>query len=60
MNRLFKEGKFTTIIGVLVLIFTMAMLWFGKSTPAELSGWLAFATMMFRAKDSLLGIQEDK
>jgi hypothetical protein len=38
----------------------MMMLWFNKANTTDMAGWLAFAATMFRAKDSILGIQEKK
>ena len=60
MKRLIKDGVYTSIIGAFVLLFIMAMLWFGKANTTEMAGWLAFATTMFRAKDTILGFKEDK
>jgi hypothetical protein len=60
MKRLIKDGTYTSLIGLVVLIFIMAMLWFGKANTTEMAGWLVFAATMFRAKDSILGIQEKK
>lgn len=56
MKRLIKDGIYTSIIGGLVLLFVMLMLWHGKATTTEMSGWLAFAGVMLRAKDSLIGL----
>lgn len=56
MKRLIKDGIYTSIIGAFVLIFVMLMLWYGKATTTEMSGWLAFAGVMLRAKDSLIGL----
>jgi hypothetical protein len=58
MRRLIKDGTYTTLIGLGVLIFTMFMLWFGKANTTEMAGWLAFAGIMFRAKDTILGIEK--
>lgn len=60
MKRLIKDGTYTSIIGGVVLLFIMAMLWFNKANTTEMAGWLAFAATMFRAKDTILGIQEKK
>jgi len=60
MKRLIKDGIYTSIIGAFVLIFIMLMLWFGKANTTDMAGWLAFAGTMFRAKDTILGIKEDK
>lgn len=60
MKRLIRDGTYTSLIGLLVLIFIMMMLWFGKANTTEMAGWLSFAATMFRAKDTILGIQEKK
>jgi hypothetical protein len=58
MKRLIKDGVYTSIIGAVVLIFIMLMLWFGKANTTEMTGWLAFAGVMLRAKDTILGLKE--
>jgi hypothetical protein len=60
MKRLIKDGVYTSIIGAFVLLFIMAMLWFGKANTTDMAGWLAFAGTMFRAKDTILGLTENK
>jgi len=60
MKRLIKDGVYTSLIGLFVLIFIMLMLWFGKANTTDMAGWLAFAGTMFRAKDTILGFKEDK
>jgi hypothetical protein len=60
MKRLIKDGVYTSIIGAFVLLFIMAMLWFGKANTTDMAGWLAFAGTMFRAKDTILGLPENK
>lgn len=60
IERLYKKGLFTTLIGLGALIFTGVLIYQGKSTPSELEGWFLFATVMLRAKDSLIGIPEPK
>lgn len=60
MKRLIRDGTYTSLIGLLVLVFLMAMLWYGKANTTEMAGWLAFAATMFRAKDTILGIPEEK
>lgn len=56
MKRFYKEGLITTLLGLGVLVFCGAMLWTGKSTANELSGWLAVGLMFLRSKDSLIGL----
>jgi hypothetical protein len=60
MKRLIKDGVYTSIIGAAVLVFIMLMLWFNKANTTEMTGWLAFAATMLRAKDTILGFKEDK
>lgn len=56
MKRFYKEGLVTTLLGLGVIVFCGAMLWTGKSTAGELSGWLAVGLMFLRSKDSLIGL----
>lgn len=58
MKRIIKEGLITTIIGLLVISFSGAMIWSGRSTAQDMSGWLAFGIMFLRSKDSLIGISK--
>ena len=57
-NRLVKEGLITTILGLIVIIFSGAMIYTGKSSAGEMSGWLAFGIMFLRSKDSLIGLSK--
>lgn len=57
MKRLYKEGLITTILGLGVIVFTGLMIYTGKSSAGELSGWLALGIMFLRSKDSLIGIE---
>lgn len=56
MDRLFGSGLVTTLFGLAALVFTGSLIWTGKSTPSELSGWFAFGCMLLRSKDSILGL----
>ena len=60
MERLYKKGLATTIIGVSALAFTGVLIYQGKATPLELEGWFLFATTMIRAKDSILGLGKEE
>jgi hypothetical protein len=60
MKRFYKEGLITTLLGLGVLVFCGAMLWTGKSTAGELSGWLAVGLMFLRSKDSLIGLSKNE
>jgi len=58
MKRIYKEGLFTTIIGLGIIVFTGIMLYQGKGTAGELGGWLATGVLFLRSKDSLIGISK--
>ena len=58
ISRLFTKGLLTTILGVGVIGFCGIMLYQGKSTPSEMSGWFGFGLLLLRANDSLIGIKE--
>ena len=58
MGRFYKEGLITTLIGLGVLTFTGIMLYSGKSSAGEMSGWLALGIMFLRSKDSLIGLSK--
>jgi hypothetical protein len=57
-RRLIKEGLITTILGLIVIIFSGAMIYTGKASAGEMSGWLAFGIMFLRSKDSLIGLSK--
>jgi hypothetical protein len=54
-ERLFKN-IFTTILGVAILLFCLLMIYQGKQTAEQLSGWVAVGLLFLRSKDSLIGI----
>ena len=56
-NRLFKEGKISTILGTILLVFAGTALWFGKVDYLGFSGILGTVLMLFRVKDTALGIK---
>jgi hypothetical protein len=53
-DRLFNKGLVTTLLGVCVLVFCGVLIYQGKQTASDLSGWFAFSLTLLRAKDSLL------
>jgi len=59
-NRIFIQGLVTTVIGVMILIFCGLLMYEGKASPADLSGWLAAALLFLRSKDSLIGIKKNE
>ena len=56
-NRLFKEGKIATLLGLILLIFAGTALWFGKVDYLGFSGILGTVLILFRVKDTALGIK---
>jgi type IV secretory pathway VirB2 component (pilin) len=56
-NRLFKEGKIATLFGLIILVFAGAALWFGKVDYLGFSGMLGTVLILFRVKDTALGIK---
>ena len=59
-NRLFKEGKISTILGLILLIFAGTALWFGKVDYLGFSGMLGTVILLFRIKDTALGVNSTK
>ena len=56
-NRLFKEGKIATLLGVILLVFAGTALWFGKVDYSGFSGILLTVLILLRVKDTALGIK---
>ena len=59
-NRLFKEGKISTILGVILLVFAGIMLYLGKIDYLGFSGMFATVMMLLRVKDTALGVNSTK
>ena len=53
-DRLINKGLVTSILGVIVLVFCGVLIYQGKQTAGDLSGWMTLAMVLLRAKDSLL------
>ena len=58
MERIFKQGLVTTILGVVIIGFAGLMIYQGKSTASEMGGWLTTGLLFLRSKDSLIGISK--
>lgn len=54
-ERLFKN-IFTTMLGLVILLVCLLLIYQGKQTAEQLSGWLAVSLLFLRSKDSLIGI----
>ena len=59
MNRVYKEGLITTLLGVLIIGFAGLMIYQGKSSASEMGGWLTTGLLFLRSKDSLIGIPKN-
>ena len=53
-ERLLTKGLVTSLLGVCILVFCGVLIYQGKQTASDLSGWFAFSLTLLRAKDSLL------
>jgi hypothetical protein len=58
MNRLFKSGIVTSIIGLMILAASFFMWMTQKATQIECATMAGFGLMFLRSKDSLIGISE--
>lgn len=46
----------TTLLGLFILGFCLLMIYKGKESAEQLSGWLAVGVLFLRSKDSLIGL----
>jgi hypothetical protein len=46
----------TTLIGLIILVFCGVMMYTGKATVEDMSGWLATGLLFLRSKDSLIAL----
>lgn len=53
-DRLINKGLITSLLGVCILVFSGVLIYQGKQTASDLSGWMSTALILLRAKDSLL------
>jgi len=53
-ERLLNKGLITSILGAIVIAFSGVLIYQGKQTAGDLSGWMALGLMLLRAKDSIL------
>jgi len=54
-NRIFSNYV-TTILGLLIIIFSGIMLYTEKSTAEAMSGWFTTGLLFLRSKDSLIAL----
>lgn len=60
IDRLFKSGLITTILGVVVFIVAIVMWVMGTREMEEIVLIAGYGFMFLRSKDSLIGIPEKK
>lgn len=58
IDRLFKSGLITTIIGTIIIILSVFMIYSQKYSMVDISGWLGLALAFLRSKDTLIGIKD--
>lgn len=58
MERLFKNGFVTTVLGIVILGFAGYMWYSGKATNVEATMWAGYGFIFLRSKDSLIGISK--
>lgn len=59
VDRLFKSGLITTILGFIVIILSIVMIYTHKYSVTEVSGWLGLGLAFLRSKDTLIGLKEE-
>ena len=57
-NRIFTN-YLTTILGVLIIIFSGVMIYTEKASTMDMSGWVALGLMFLRSKDSLIAMPKE-
>lgn len=57
-ERLLSRGLITTILGLGIIVFCGIMMYQGKQSAEEMSGWLATGMLFLRSKDSLIGLEK--
>lgn len=58
VDRVFNKGIVTTVLGIVCITFCGIMLYTGKASSLELSGFFGLGLALIRSKDSLIGIKE--
>jgi hypothetical protein len=54
MKTRFLHNYVTTILGLLIIVFSGTIIYLEKSTAEEMSGWFATGILFLRSKDSLI------
>ena len=58
MERLYKQGLITTLIGLSILVFCGIMMYQGKATANDMAGYMTTGLLFLRSKDSLIGLEK--
>jgi type IV secretory pathway VirB2 component (pilin) len=59
-ERIITKGGISSLLGLGCIIFCGVMLYTGKATNLELTGFFTLGLTLIRAKDSLIGLGEEK
>jgi len=60
IERLFKTGLVTTLIGTGIILISIVLLYTHKASITEIVGWLGLSLTFLRSKDTLIGINKDE
>lgn len=60
LDRIFRKGLATTLIGLSIILFAGILMYEGKATGGDLAGWITVGVLFLRSKDSLIGLGEKK
>jgi hypothetical protein len=55
LDRLFKSGLMTTLIGTFIIIVSIIMFYTHNAQFSDIIGWLGLALAFLRSKDTLIG-----
>jgi hypothetical protein len=58
LDRLFKSGLMTTLIGFVIIIVSIIMFYTHNTKFVEIVGWLGLALAFLRSKDTLIGFSD--
>lgn len=59
MERFYKNGLVTTLLGLIILLFAGVLMYQQKYSATDLSGWITVGVLFLRSKDSLIGLPKN-
>jgi hypothetical protein len=59
LDRLFKSGFITTILGATIIVASIIMFYTHEAKFTEIIGWLGLALAFLRSKDTLIGKKDN-